>query len=193
MADTAETVIKTAFAPISLQGRPFVWRIGALVLGVLLLTLSSYIKVAMIPVPVTMQTLAVTLIGAIYGWRFGGLTIMAWLLQGALGMPVLAGGAAGIQHFTGPTGGYLLAFPIAGALMGWLTQRGWNGNRMVFAFAGMLISNGLCLLFGATWLATNIGAEQALMLGALPFLAGGVLKSVLGAFILKLLPWNKSA
>lgn len=190
MIDTAE--IKIAFTPVRLQDKPFIWRIGALVLGVLLLILSSYITVPMIPIPVTMQTLAVTLIGAVYGWRFGGITILVWLLQGALGMPVLAGGAAGIQHFAGPTGGYLLAFPIAGALMGWLAERGWNGNHMVFAFAGMLMSNGLCLLFGAAWLATVIGAEQALMLGVLPFLAGGVLKSVLGAFMLRLLPRNKS-
>jgi biotin transport system substrate-specific component len=179
--------LKPATLPLDLQSRPLVWQVGAVALGSLFLALSSYIQVPMIPVPVTMQTFAVALIGALYGWRRGGITILAWLAEGAAGLPVFAGGASGVHHFAGPTGGYLLAFPIAGALMGWLAERGWNGSRVMLAFLGMLLSHALCLLLGAAWLAVLIGPERAIALGVMPFLVGTLLKSALGAGTLKLL------
>lgn len=170
-----------------LQGRPLSWQIGALVLGTLVLALSSQVKVPMFPVPMTLQTLAVTLVGALMGWRLGGLTILAWLAEGALGLPVLAGGAAGPTHFVGPTAGYLLAFPIAGMLVGWLAERGWNGRRVGLAFVAMLLGNVLCLVLGAAWLSTLIGLDKAVAVGVLPFLLGAVVKSALGAAMLKAL------
>src|SRR5262245_21608469 len=189
---SAASSLRPAVVPLDLQSRPLVWQVGAVVLGSLLLALSSYIQVPMIPVPVTMQTLAVALIGALYGWRLGGITIIAWLVQGAAGLPVLAGGASGIHHFVGPTGGYLFAFPLAGALMGWLAERGWNGNRVILAFLGMLLSNAVCLLLGAAWLAALIGPERAIMLGVAPFLVGALLKSALGAAVLKLVAHSRN-
>jgi biotin transport system substrate-specific component len=141
----------------------------------------------MVPVPVTMQTFAVAMVGALCGWRLGSLIITAWLVEGAAGLPVLAGGASGVHHFLGPTGGYLFAFPVAGALMGWLAERGWNGDRVILAFLGMLLSNAVCLLLGAAWLAVLIGPERAIALGVMPFLVGALLKSALGAATLKLL------
>lgn len=179
--------LKPAFSPIDLQNRSLSWKVGAVVFGTLFLTLSSFIEVPMVPVPVTMQTFAVALVGALYGWRLGGITIVTWLIQGALGLPVLAGGAAGAHHFVGPTAGYLFAFPIAGMAMGWLAEHGWNGHRPFLAFAGMLISNGLCLVLGAAWLAVLIGVEQAVMAGIVPFLIGAVLKAALGAVTLRLM------
>jgi biotin transport system substrate-specific component len=173
--------------PLDLQSRPLAWQLGAVVLGSLFLALSSYVQVPMIPVPVTMQTFAVALVGALCGWRLGAITIIAWLGQGAAGLPVLAGGASGVHHFLGPTGGYLFAFPVAGALMGWLSERGWNGNRVILAFFGMFLSNAVCLLLGAAWLAVLIGPQRAVVLGVTPFLVGALLKSALGAAILKLL------
>jgi biotin transport system substrate-specific component len=178
--------VRPAILPLDLQSRPFVWQLGAVVLGSLFLALSSYVQVPMIPVPVTMQTFAVALVGALYGWRLGGITIIAWLAEGAVGLPVLSGGASGAHHFLGPTGGYLFAFPLAGALMGWLVERGWNGDRVILAFFGMLLSNAVCLLFGAAWLAVLIGPQRAIVLGVTPFLVGALLKSALGAAVLKL-------
>ncbi|WP_233224484.1 biotin transporter BioY [Thiomonas sp. X19] len=160
-------------------------KLFAIVLGTLLLAASSWITVPMVPVPMTLQTLAVTLIGALYGWRLGSVTIIAWLIEGALGLPVLAGGAAGVAHFMGPTGGYLLAFPLAGALAGWLAERGWNGSRPFLAFLAMLAGNALCLLLGAGWLAAMIGPVKAITAGVLPFVFGGFLKSILAAAMLK--------
>jgi len=156
-------------------------------IGTIILALSSYVEVPMVPVPITMQTFAVVLVGALYGWRLGVITITAWLVQGAIGMPVLAGGAAGVHHFVGPTGGYLFAFPIAGSLMGWFAERGWNGSRVWLAFVGMVLSHAVCLLLGAAWLAVTIGTEQAIIYGLTPFLVGALLKSALGAATLKLL------
>lgn len=159
----------------------------AVLIGTLFLAVSSYVEVPMIPVPMTMQTFAVALVGAVYGWRLGGITIAAWLLEGAIGLPVLAGGAAGAHHFIGPTAGYLFAFPLAGIAAGWLAERGWNGERVVLAFANMLISNIICLVIGAAWLSVLIGAQEAVVAGVVPFLTGAILKSALGAVSLKLL------
>jgi biotin transport system substrate-specific component len=161
------------------------WKIGAVFVGTLILAISSYIEVPMYPVPVTLQTLSVTLIGALYGWRLGGITIMAWLFEGAMGFPVFSGGGAGVPHLIGPTGGYLFAFPIAGMIMGWFFERNWATYQVGWLFVGMLISNALCLLIGATWLAAFIGVKQAIMAGVMPFLLGAVIKSLLGALILK--------
>ncbi|MGV0878195.1 biotin transporter BioY [Martelella sp. FLE1502] len=176
-----------AFSPLAPQDRSLAWKAAAVFLGSLFLALSSYIEVPMVPVPVTMQTFAVTLVGALYGWRLGGLTIVAWLMEGALGLPVLAGGAAGFAHFMGPTGGYLFAFPIAGMVAGFLAERGWNGHRVTLAFLAMLAGNAACLLLGAAWLSLMIGVGAAFTAGVLPFLIGAVLKSALAAALLKAL------
>ncbi len=184
MNDVTYASLRPGFSPLDLRARPLATQAAAVLLGTLALALSSQISVPMVPVPVTMQTLAVTLIGALYGWRLATVTILAWLFEAALGLPVLASGKAGLAHFIGPTGGYLFAFPIVGALVGWLAERGWNGGRPMLAFAAMLTGNALCLVLGALWLATLVGAERALLAGVLPFLLGGVLKSALGAAIL---------
>jgi biotin transport system substrate-specific component len=109
------------------------------------------------------------------------------LVEGAIGLPVLSGGAAGAHHFVGPTAGYLFAFPVVGALTGWLAERGWNGNRPWLAFVSMLLGNALCLVLGAAWLSIAIGIEQAIVHGVAPFLIGGALKSALAAVTLKLM------
>ncbi|MER9841062.1 biotin transporter BioY [Mesorhizobium australicum] len=191
MTNLAFSSARPSFSPLRLQQRSLGWQAGAVVLGTLFLALSSYIEVPMVPVPVTMQTFAVTMIGALYGWRLGAVTIAAWLVEGAVGFPVLAGGAAGIQHFVGPTGGYLFAFPVTGALVGWMAERGWNGNRVLLAVAAMLLGNLACLALGTAWLAVMIGAEKAITFGFVPFIVGGLLKSALGAATLMALPRGK--
>lgn len=172
------------FSPLDLRGRPVPVRAAAVLLGTLALAIASQISVPMLPVPMTMQTLAVVLIGALYGWRLGALTVLAWLGEAALGLPVLANGSGGIAPFMGPTAGYLASFPLVAALVGWFAERGWNGRRPAFAFASMLLGHGLCLLLGGLWLATLIGAEKAMLAGVAPFLLGSLVKSGLGAAIL---------
>lgn len=176
----------SASHPPLLSSLPPAARWAALPVGMLMLAVSSYLAIPMVPVPITLQTLFVTLIGALYGWRLGALTVAAWLALGALGLPVLADGGSGMQKFMGPTAGYLFAFPLAAALAGWLVQRGWDGHRLGLCLAAMLAATALCLLFGATWLAWTIGWEKALMKGVAPFLVGGVIKSLAAALVLKI-------
>ena len=154
--------------------------------GTAVLTASSYVSIPLQPVPVSMQTLAVLLIGALYGWRLGGITVLAWLLEAALGMPVLAGGKGGIAPFIGPTAGYLFAFPVGAMLMGWLAARGWNGTHPLRAFWAMLLCTTLIVLLGGAWLSALIGPAKGWQLGVLPFLIGDVLKSAMGAATLAL-------
>lgn len=172
-------------APLSLQAG---WlRQAALVVGgTAVLTASSYVNIPMQPVPVSLQTFAVLMVGALYGWRLGGLTVLAWLLEAAVGMPVLAGGKGGLAPFFGPTAGYLLAFPLAAMLMGWLAARGWNGAHPLRAFWAMLLCTTAILLVGGAWLGAMIGAAKGWQLGVLPFLVGDVVKSALGAATLAL-------
>lgn len=174
----------TRFSPLGLQARPAHIKAAAVLLGTLVLAIASQISVPMLPVPMTMQTLAVILISALYGWRLGALTILAWLGEAALGLPVLANGSGGLAPFMGPTAGYLASFPFVAALVGWLAERGWNGSRPAFAFAAMLLGHALCLALGGLWLATLIGSEKALLAGVVPFLLGSLVKSGLGAAIL---------
>lgn len=183
--------LKPIYSPLDLANRSRSWQIAAIVFGSTFLALSSYIEVPMYPVPMTMQTFAVAMVGALYGWRLGGITIAIWLVEGAAGLPVLSGGGGGAHHFVGPTAGYLFAFLPMGVMIGWLAERGWNGNRVGLAFLSMLLGNLLCLSIGAAWLATILGVEQAIVHGVAPFLLGAILKSALGAATLKAITRGK--
>jgi len=159
-------------------------RVASLIVGVIALAFSSQLAIPMSPTPITLQTLAVTLVGGLMGWRWGLATVLIWLGLGALGVPVFANGAGGASHLIGPTGGYLIAFPIAAVLVGRLVERGWDGRRPLLALAVMLMATALCLVLGGLWLATSIGVIRAWSGGVEPFLVGGLIKSVLGAAVL---------
>ncbi|MCH4540722.1 biotin transporter BioY [Ochrobactrum sp. POC9] len=182
---TTLTQTYPSFSPLNLESRSPAMRLAAVALGTLVLAISSQIEVPMIPVPITLQTLIVPLIGALYGWRLGMATVLAWLGEAMLGLPVLAGGAGGLAHFAGPTAGYLVSFPIVAAMTGYLAERGWNGNRVGLAFVSFLAANVVCLALGAVWLSSIIGVEKAIAFGVTPFLIGALIKSALGAAILK--------
>ncbi|WP_334173909.1 biotin transporter BioY [Pseudoxanthobacter sp.] len=170
-----------------LKARSLPVRVAVVAGCVVALSVISYAEVPMVPVPVTLQTLGVTLAGALFGWRRGALAVALWLLAGALGLPVLSGGGSGYRHFLGPTAGYLFAFPLAAMLTGWLAERGWTGEAMTMALLSMLAGNGLCLLIGWAWLAAGIGMEQAFIHGVAPFLIGAGLKAAFGAALLRAL------
>lgn len=170
-----------------LSSRSYVQQAMFLVAGTMVLVLSSKIEVPMVPVPITMQTFAVTMIGALYGWRLGTLTVLAWLGEAMLGLPVLAGTASGFAPFVGPTAGYLVSFPIMAALVGFMTQRGIGGHRPVAGFLLQLSANALGLALGWAWLAGLLGAEKAWIAGVAPFMLGAVLKSALAAAALALI------
>lgn len=164
--------------PLRLSGASLPMKAAFVVLGSLVLAASSWIKVPMYPVPMTMQTYAVLLVGALCGWRVGLATVMAWLGQAFIGLPMLANGAAGPLQFVGPTAGYIAAFPLAAVLVGFMAERGWTAGP-VRSFAVMMVGHALILALGWAWLSGIIGAEKALAAGVMPFLWGSVLKSAL--------------
>ncbi len=155
------------------------------VTGSLLLALSAKIQITVLPVPLTLQTLAVIMIGTLFGPRLGVATVMLYLAEGMAGLPVFAGPLAGPAYFAGPTGGFLIGFVPAAWLAGTLAERGWD-RRIVTTFALMILSAGLIYIPGAAWLATLIGAESAIAKGVLPFLLGDVIKAALATAVLPL-------
>jgi biotin transport system substrate-specific component len=132
------------------------------------------------PVPLTGQTFAVLLSGAVLGARRAFLAQALYLAEGALGLPVFAGGAAGFAIFAGPTGGYLLAFPFAAAVTGALAERGWD-RRFVTMLAAMLLGSTVIFALGLIQLARFVPPGQLLAAGLLPFVPGDLVKSALAA------------
>lgn len=185
--ESTTAMIKNAADILSPVDKPVIVQIGIVLAGIVFLILASYITIPMEPVPITMQTFAVILTGALFGWRFGTLTVVIWLIAGAVGLPVLAGGVHGLEKFLGPTAGYLIAFPFAAAVVGLLVESGWDGRRFMPCFIVMLIGNALCLFIGAGWLGSMIGFHKALMNGIVPFLIGAIIKSALAAVVMVIL------
>ena len=166
-----------------------IWRLtlslGLAVFGSLLLWVSAKIQVPFYPVPLTLQSLAVLGLAAAYGWRLGVATILLYLAEGALNLPVFAGTpekGLGIAYMVGPTGGYLLGFVLAAALVGWLAQKGADRNAFRM-FGAMLLGAILIYLPGIPWLATFVGFEKAVILGFTPFILGDLLKAAHAAML----------
>jgi len=153
-----------------------------IVLGTALLTLSAKINLALPYVPMTLQTLVVLMIGAAYGWRLGGVTVFAYLAEGAIGLPVFAGPVGGLAPFVGPTAGYLLAFPAAAMVTGALSARGWD-RSIAMLFVAMGAGHLLILGCGYLWLALglHLGFDKAWQVGIAPFIAASIIKNALGA------------
>jgi biotin transport system substrate-specific component len=181
-----QTTFAEAFVPLKLANRSLAYKALAVLIGTAFLAVSSWISVPMVPVPVTMQTFAVTMVGALYGWRLGGITVVAWLFESFVGLPVLADGMPGQIAFAGPTAGYLLSFPVVAVFVGLLAERGLTRSPFV-AFGVMLLGNALCLALGGAWLANMIGFEKAWIFGVAPFIIGGFLKSALAAATIEML------
>lgn len=133
------------------------------------------------PVPQSLQTLAVVLVGAALGARRGGAALALYLLVGAVGVPVFADGAAGAAHLVGPTAGYLVGFVAAAGLVGWGAERGRSTAGFAHTFLLMVLAHVIILVLGWLRLSLEIGSLDALDAGVLPFLWGGVAKSALGA------------
>ena len=157
---------------------------GLALLGSLFVALLAKVQVPFVPVPLTGQTLGVLLVGGLLGARLGALSLLFYLLEGALGLPVFAKGG-GLGYLLGPTGGYLFAFPLAAFLAGYLVERGM-ARRFMTAFFAMLVAALSVFFLGVPWLSLYLGAElgRAMVLGLFPFVPGEVFKALLAAFIL---------
>lgn len=158
----------------------------ALVLsGSALLALSAKLRMPFVPVPLTLQDFTVLLIGMSFGWRLGGATVLAYLAQGALGLPVFAGTpelGSGIPYMLGPTGGYLAGFLGAALLVGWLAERGFDRRPFTVALA-MTSGLALILLSGASWLARFLPTAEALAIGLFAFVPAALFKIALATWL----------
>ena len=141
------------------------------------------------PVPVSMATAAVMLCGALLTPRMAFLSQAAYLLLGMAGAPVFSGFGGGLAKVAGPTGGYLLAYPLMALLTALLIQRFGQGKTVV-TIAAMLVGLALCYLGGSLWLAVSTGRTlvEALMAGVVPFIAADIAKAVLATVVARALP-----
>lgn len=162
------------------------------VMGSALLTLSAKVQVPFWPVPMTLQTLAVLALGALFGRTIAVAAVLAYLAQGAMGLPVFANtppAVAGPLYLLGPTGGFLLGFVAAAFIVGSATDRGWTARPLAFAGA-VLAADVVLLTLGFIWLAVfatlpngamGIGFAKAFAAGVQPFILGEIVKVALVA------------
>jgi biotin transport system substrate-specific component len=151
------------------------------IFGSALVAVCAQVNVPMVPVPMTLQTLAVLAIGGAYGGRLGAATLALYALEGAVGLPVFAQFKAGPAILMGPTGGYIVGFIAAAGLVGFLAERGFD-RTVVKMFAAMLLGAAVLYVPGLAWLSTFVGGfAKAVELGLIPFIAGDLVKAALAA------------
>ncbi len=155
--------------------------------GSVLIALCTQVAVGT-PVPITGQTFAVLMVGALLGSRRGALSVLAYIAQGLAGLPVFAYGNSGLKALVGPTGGYLVGFVGAAYVVGALSERGWD-RRAGTTILAMILGNIVLYAGGLTWLSCLVyllgkPLGGVLAIGFYPFLFGDVLKIVLAAALL---------
>lgn len=163
----------------------FATQVFLALVGTLLLTLSAKTKVVFGPVDMSLQTLVVLLIAASFGMRLGIATLLLYMAQGAMGLPVFQSTpekGIGIAYMLGTTGGYLAGFVVMAALVGWAADRGL-GRNPVKLFAVMAIADAVMLAMGFAWLAVLIGADKAWTFGVTPFIVPDLIKVALAAAV----------
>jgi biotin transport system substrate-specific component len=153
--------------------------------GALLTALCSQIVIPLQPVPITGQTFGVLLVGALLGTRRGAASMLTFIGMGAIGLPVFAGGAAGLSRLAGPTAGYLVGFVVAAGVVGLLSRLGWDRHVGSTALT-MALGTFVIYAFGVIWLSRFVGWSQVMAAGVAPFLIGDALKLGLAAVAL---PW----
>ena len=176
----SETLLGVALAPLDV-----VRQVG-LVIGFSLLTaLAAQIVIPIGPIPITGQTFAVLLTGALLGSRLGAMAMIAYLVEGSSGLPFFSGGQAGLLHLMGPTGGYLVAFPAAAFITGAFAEHGWD-RRFLSAAAAMAIGSVLIMLSGWAWFSVLMRTSPMLTFytTVLKFIPGDIVKITLAAAVL---------
>lgn len=174
----SETLAGVALAPLD-RAR----LVGLVVAFSLLTALAAQIVIPVGPVPITGQTFAVLLTGALLGSRLGAAAMIVYLIEGAVGLPFFRAGGAGLAHLLGPTGGYLVAFPAAAFITGAFAEHGWD-KRFFSAAAAMAIGSVVILLSGWAWLSFFYTPAYAFQAGVTPFITGDIVKILLAAAVL---------
>jgi len=167
----------------------FLYKALLVVTGTALLIVSAKLKVPFWPVPMTMQTFVVLGLGMAYGWRLAGATMVLYLAEGAIGLPVFAGTpeqGIGVAYMLGGTGGYLIDFVLAAMCCGYLAERGWDRRPLTTALA-MLLGNVAIYVPGLLWLGGLFGWDKPILeWGLLPFVPGDLAKIALAMAVLPL-------
>ena len=153
-----------------------------IVFGTLLLTISAKVQVPFWPVPMTMQTFVVFLIGSTYGVRLSFLTLVAYLIEGAMGLPVFAAGG-GIVYLTGPTAGYLYGMTIAAVIISYFANMGYS-TSYIKSFISILIGSIVIFALGVLYLGSIIGYSKAIQAGLLPFIPSELFKIALAVLLI---------
>jgi biotin transport system substrate-specific component len=155
---------------------------AAVVFGSLLIAAATQIEVPFFPVPMTMQTFAVLLVGLLFGSRLGAAAVLVYLGEAAIGLPVLSGAANMAMLFVKPaTSGYLVGFVAAAFVAGLIAER--TAGRLWGVLAAAVAGEAILMALGVAFLAWLIGAEKAVTYGFLPFVLGDVLKIVLAVAV----------
>ena len=177
-------VIADTFRP-SEKTQSIAYDLTLVIGGSILIALSAQVRfmVPFSPVPITGQTFAVVLLGALLGSSRGAGAALAYVAQGAIGLPVFAGGGAGAAYLFGPTGGYLIGFVAAAYVVGTLAEFGWTRTPLGTAVA-MIVGNIGIYAVGTSWLAVFTGPAGAIASGVVPFLVGDALKVAAAVLIL---------
>ena len=160
--------------------------VGLLFVFSLFIAAAAQFAIHIGPIPITGQSFAVLLTGALLGSRLGAAAVIAYLIEGALGLPFFApGGPPGIARFFGPTGGYLVAFPAAAYVTGAFAEFGWDKEYLT-SVAAMAIGSVIILFGGWLWfsVSTTTPPDAAFKITVWPFLAGDVIKIILAAAVL---------
>jgi len=175
-----DTLMGAALAPLDSTRS-----VGLVVVFSLFIAAAAQFSIQIGPIPITGQTFAVLLTGALLGSRLGAAAVIAYLIEGAVGLPFFAGGASGIVRFLGPTGGYLVAFPAAAFVTGAFAEHGWDKNYPQ-AVAAMTLGSVIVFLGGWAWYAvlTSTAPVAAFQIAVLPYLPGDVIKIALAAAVL---------
>lgn len=169
------------------QGTVWTRNALAIIAGSILLTLSAKLSLPFYPVPVTLQTLVVLCLGMVLGPRLGAAAVIAYLAQGAIGLPVFAGSpekGIGLAYMLSTTGGYLLGFVAAAYAVGLLAERRWDRSKLT-TIAAMIIGNAIIYAFGLVWLGSVVGWDKPILAwGMTPFLLGDLAKILIAAALL---------
>ena len=176
----SETLLGVALAPLDAV------RQAGLVIGFSLLTfLAAQVVIPIGPIPITGSTFAVLLTGALLGSRLGAMAMIAYLIEGASGLPFFAGFHGGLLHLMGPTGGYLIAFPAAAYVTGAFAENGWD-RRFLTAAAAMAIGSAIIMLSGWAWFSVLMHTSPMLTVYAtvIKFIPGDIIKISLAAAVL---------
>jgi biotin transporter BioY len=168
----------------SQKSSAIIYNIILVIGGSLIIALSAHIKV-LLPfsrIPVTAQTFTVLMTGALLGAKLGSLAVIAYLIEGIIGLPFFTSGG-GFTALLGYTGGYLIGFIPAAYITGFLAQKGWD-RKISTTILAMIFGNIVIYTFGLFWLVRLVGISKSLSMGLYPFIAGDIFKILLATALL---------